>query len=170
MQYEIKYSDRKTLSIKINDDATVTVHAPKHATKKEIAKIVKEHTSWIEKGIKKQEEKNTKYAFLSEADIKRLKKEAKKYFTQKTKLFADFMGLKYGRITITSAKTRFGSCSSNKNISFSYRLMLYPEAAREYVIVHELSHLVYMNHSKEFYRLIEKVLPDYKKRRLLLKE
>ena len=47
--------------------------------------------------------------------------------------------------------------------------MLYPEAAREYVVVHELCHLVYMNHSKDFYALLAKILPDYKERRALLK-
>jgi len=79
------------------------------------------------------------------------------------------MSLKHGRITITSAKTRFGSCSSKGNISYSYRLMLYPEAAREYVVVHELAHLLEMNHSKRFYAIIEKYLPDYKERKKLLK-
>ena len=79
------------------------------------------------------------------------------------------MGLKYGRITITSAKTRFGSCSSKGRISYSYRLMLYPEAARDYVVVHELAHLVEMNHSKRFYDVIEKFMPDYKERKRMLK-
>ena len=79
------------------------------------------------------------------------------------------MNLQYGRITITSAKTRFGSCSSKGNISYSYRLMLYPEEAREYVVVHELAHLLEMNHSKRFYAVVEKYLPDYKLRRRLLK-
>ena len=99
----------------------------------------------------------------------KLKKEAKLYFEAKTRVFSEIMGLKYGRIKITSAKTRFGSCSSDKNICFSYILMLYPEPAREYVIVHELCHLVYMNHSKEFYALLESYLPDYKERKRLLK-
>ena len=79
------------------------------------------------------------------------------------------MGLKYSRITITSAETRFGSCSSKGNISYSYRLMLYPEAAREYVVVHELAHLLEMNHSKKFYAIVERYLPDYKERRRMLK-
>ena len=81
------------------------------------------------------------------------------------------MNLKYGRITITSAKTRFGSCSSKGNISFSYRLMLYPRELVDYVIVHELAHLSEMNHSDRFYKIIESVLPDYRERvkRLKLK-
>ena len=79
------------------------------------------------------------------------------------------MNLSYGRITITSAKTRFGSCSSQGNISFSYRLMLYPIEAREYVVVHELAHLLEMNHSKRFYAIVERYMPDYKERRKKLK-
>ena len=96
-------------------------------------------------------------------------RDAKKYLTNKTEYFANIMGIKCGRITITSAKTRFGSCSSKGNISYSYRLMLYPEAAREYVVVHELSHVCEMNHSKRFYAIIERYLPDYKERKKLLK-
>ena len=80
------------------------------------------------------------------------------------------MGLKPQRISITKAKTRFGSCSSKKTISFSCFLLLYPPEAVDYVVVHELAHLKYMNHQKEFYRLIEQLMPDYKKRRALLKE
>jgi predicted metal-dependent hydrolase len=79
------------------------------------------------------------------------------------------VGLKYGRITITGAKNRFGSCSSKGNIAFSYRLMLYPEAAIDYVVVHELAHLLEMNHSPAFYKIVESVMPDYKERRKLLK-
>ena len=80
------------------------------------------------------------------------------------------MGLKYGRIAITSAKTRFGSCSSKGNLSFSYLLMLYPDSAIDYVVVHELAHLKEMNHSPRFYKIIEEVLPDYKERKKLLKK
>ena len=84
--------------------------------------------------------------------------------------YAKIMGLKYSRITITGAKTRFGSCSSKGNISYSYRLMFYPESAIDYVVVHELAHLIEMNHSQRFYAVIEKVLPDYKERIALLKK
>lgn len=101
--------------------------------------------------------------------IKELKSEAEQYFNQETARYAEKMGLKYGRIRITSAKRRFGSCNTKGTICFSYRLMLYPKEAREYVIVHELAHLVYMNHSKDFYALIERFMPDYKNRKKLLR-
>ena len=103
------------------------------------------------------------------AEIKALKKEAKRYLTEKCEYFASVMGLSYNRITITSAKTRFGSCSSSKNISFSYRLMLYPEPAREYVVVHELAHILEKNHSARFYALVARYLPDWQKRQAILR-
>ena len=101
---------------------------------------------------------------MSASDISELRKIAREYIVPKTEYFSHIMGLKYGRITITGAKTRFGSCSSKGNLSFSYRLMLYPPEAIDYVIVHELAHLCEMNHSKRFYSIIERVLPDYKER------
>lgn len=72
-------------------------------------------------------------------------------------------------IKITSAKTRFGSCSGDNRLCFSYLLMLYPKEAVDYVIVHELAHIKEHNHSKRFYKLIEKYMPDYKEKIKLLK-
>ena len=108
-------------------------------------------------------------AQMTPEQIKELRETARAYLVAKTKIYADTMGLKYGRITITSAKTRFGSCSSKGNLAFSYRLMLYPEAAVDYVVVHELAHLVEMNHSPAFYKVVADVMPDYKERAKLLK-
>ena len=81
----------------------------------------------------------------------------------------DLMGVSYDKFSINSAKSRFGSCSSKKTLNFSYRLMLYPYEAIEYVCVHELAHLIEMNHSKKFWAIVEAYLPDYKARKKLLK-
>ena len=79
------------------------------------------------------------------------------------------MGLKPKGVKITSAKKRFGSCSANDSICYSWRLMLYPKEAIDYVVVHELAHIVHKNHGQGFYSLIEKYLPDYKERENLLR-
>ena len=168
MQYEIIYSDRKTVNISIKD-GNVIIKAPKKMKKEELLKIVEKHRDWILRAFEREKEKREKYESLDDAQIKALKKAARIYLTERCEYFSNLMGLKYNRITITSAKTRFGACSSAKNISFSYRLMLYPESAREYVVVHELAHLKEMNHSRRFYKIIEGVLPDYKERRRMLK-
>ena len=168
MEYSIIFSDRRTVSLSVKD-GTLTVRAPYGTKKSRIDLIVKEHTSWIEKQQLKQRTPRIKDASLTDSKIKALKKSARQVLTAKTQHFAEMMGLKYGRITITSAKTRFGSCSSKGNISYSYLLMLYPEEAIDYVVVHELAHLRELNHSPAFYRIVEKILPDYKSRAKLLK-
>ena len=168
MKYRVIYSRRKTIAISV-DKGIVTVKAPLGTDKKAIESVIVKHSAWIEKHLAIQKRKEEMMSSLTDDDIKELKKRAKIYFKEKTDYYANIMGLKYGRITITSAEKRFGSCSSEGNISFSFRLMLYPEAAREYVVVHELAHLREMNHSSRFYAIVAGVLPDYKSRKRLLK-
>jgi predicted metal-dependent hydrolase len=169
MEYKVIYSDRKTISITVKDEKVI-VKSPFGATKSQIDDIVTSHIGWIEKHIKIQSERKNQQGELTEEKIKILRKRAKEILPIKTEYYSNIMGLKYGRITITGAKTRFGSCSSRGNISFSYLLMQYPDEAIDYVVVHELAHLKEMNHSQNFYKIVESVLPDYKERRKLLKK
>ena len=83
--------------------------------------------------------------------------------------YAGLMGLRPSGITITGARTRFGSCSPKNRLCFSWRLMAYPEEAIDYVVVHELAHIVHRNHGPEFHALVESVLPDHRARRAMLK-
>lgn len=168
MDYKIIYSNRKTLALSIVD-CQLVVKAPLETSKQSVEQMILKHKLWIEKHIASQMKKREMTNELTAEDIKQIKKEAKKYFTEKIEYYSNIMGLKCSRITITSATKRFGSCNSSGRICFSYRLMLYPDAAREYVVVHELAHLKEMNHSKNFYEIIEKVMPDYKSRKRLLK-
>ncbi len=80
------------------------------------------------------------------------------------------MGLTPAAVTITGARKRFGSCSASNRICYSWRLMQYPEAAVDYVVVHELAHIVHKDHSRNFYAYVERFLPDWRERRALLKE
>ena len=167
MDYKIIYSNRKTYAISVKD-AQVVVRAPYSSNPDYIRSLVNKNAGWIEKQIKRQLNRYDKELEIEGCDIKRVKTEARQYFEAKVDEFAEIMNLKYGRITITSAKTRFGSCNSKGNICFSYRLMFYPEKAREYVVVHELAHIVHLNHSKQFYDLVARYMPDYKERKKLL--
>lgn len=74
------------------------------------------------------------------------------------------------KVRISSARTRWGSCSSKKTLSFTWRLVMAPVEIIDYVIIHELVHLHHLNHSKMFWQEVEKILPDYKKRRSWLKK
>ncbi len=74
------------------------------------------------------------------------------------------------QIRIKDQKTRWGSCSSKNNLNFSWRLIMAPERVLDYVVVHELCHLTHMNHGKEFWALVESVMPDYKDCKKWLRE
>ena len=80
------------------------------------------------------------------------------------------MGVTYGKVTLREQKTRWGSCSSNGNLNFNWKLALMPDEILYYVIVHELAHRIEMNHSERFWKIVEEVLPDYRERRKWLKE
>lgn len=168
MKYILEKQARKTFVIKVQDDGTVVVKAPLYASKRQIRSFVEKNADWIAKAEQRVEKRNALFN-KSNAEISRLRKNAKEYITKRVEFFADLMGLEMPAVKITSAKKRFGSCSYKNNLCFSLYLMLYPKEAIDYVVVHELSHIVYKNHSKQFYCLIEKYLPDYKAREKMLK-
>lgn len=162
-------SNRKTMAIEVNSKAEVIVRLPLYATKKEAEKFVADHYEWILKHCESAEEKRKLLEFTDE-EIAFLKQSADNYIKKRVLQFSKIMDLYPKSIKITSAKTRFGSCSGDNRLCFSYILMLYPKEAVDYVIVHELAHIKEHNHSKRFYKLIEKYMPDYKKRIILLKK
>ena len=90
-----------------------------------------------------------------------LKKISKKEIEKYAFLKANELKVKYNRISIKDTISRWGSCSSGGNISFSWRLILAPKYVMEYVVVHELCHLVEMNHSHRFWKLVSELYPEY---------
>lgn len=168
MIYNVVYSKRKTLAIQVTSDGEVVVRAPKNTSKKKIEETVEKYTPWIEKTKEKLENKEYSMKEASKEEEKFLRERAKEILPEKVRYYSPLIGAVPNRITITGARTRFGSCSGKNNISFSFYLMRFPEEAIDYVVVHELCHIIHHNHSKEFYNEIEKILPDYKKRKALL--
>ncbi len=168
MDYKVEYSGRKSISLTVKDN-TVCVKAPFFTPRFIIDKFVHKHRDWIEIRLNKAIEYDELNKYLTDDSIRKLKVAAKVYFKAELKKYSSIMNIKYGSMKITSAEHRFGSCSAKGNICFSYRLMLYPVEAREYVVVHELAHIIEMNHSSRFYAIIQATLPDWKQRRNLLK-
>lgn len=90
-----------------------------------------------------------------------LKEYSRKIITDRTKMLAKENNFEFKKISIREQSTRWGSCSSEKNLNFNWKLILGPQKVLDYVIVHELSHTVEMNHSKAFWLVVQKVMPDY---------
>ena len=101
--------------------------------------------------------------------MKNLKKTYRKYalqiLTEKTMFIASSINVEPEKIKVRSYKGRWGTCSYRKDISFNWKLIMAPEKIIEYVIVHELCHLIHFNHSKNFWESVENILPDYKLRK-----
>jgi len=98
-----------------------------------------------------------------------LKHKAKIYIPKRVGELSKLTGFNFSRITIRSQKTRWGSCSANSVLSFNYRLLRFDEKVIDYVIIHELCHLKELNHSKKFWKLVEKYCPNYKSLKRKLK-
>ena len=97
------------------------------------------------------------------------KQQARRLMEERVKWYASRFGLKYSAVRISSARTRWGSCSSRGSLSFTWRLVIAPLEVIDYVVAHELAHLRVKNHSPAFWREVESILPDYKARQKWLK-
>ena len=175
MEVRLIRSNRKTLAIQVNPDLSITVRAPRYASKREIDRIVEKNEAWIHKHIEKIKKNKAEYDALNikkitPEEIKTLAEQALKLIPQRVEYFARQVGVDYGRITIRNKKTHWGSCSSKGNLNFNCLLMLAPAEILDYVVVHELCHRKEMNHSKAFWAEVEKVLPDYRESVQWLKE
>ena len=101
----------------------------------------------------------------SKSEYLKYKVQALDLVKNKLEHFNQFYNFKYNKVTVRNQSTRWGSCSKSGNINFNYKLALLPESLVDYVVVHELCHLGEFNHSKKFWDLVARTVPDYKERR-----
>ena len=165
-------SRRRTLSLSVTAELEVIVKAPISMPQREIDEFVQKHSGWIEKQLcfRREQREKAKNLMLTPERIAGLKRQAAELLPQRVAYYAGIMGVRPADVKITSARTRWGSCSGKNSLNFSFLLMLVPPAAIDYVVVHELAHIRVKNHAAGFYREIEQYLPDYKQRIALLKQ
>ncbi|MFT6557896.1 M48 family metallopeptidase [Sneathiella sp.] len=98
------------------------------------------------------------------------KRHIRSLILEKVTEYAEKAGVSFGRITVKDQKSRWGSCSSAGNLNFSWRLIFMPEFVVDYIVCHEVCHLVHLNHSRDFWRLNRRLCPDTEKAKAWLKE
>lgn len=162
VKYKVIRSRRKTLALQITPEGPV-VRAPKHASDKQIEDFVSAHRAWLEKHLARINEAKAQVGSekLTPEELRALADRAAACIPARAAFYAAQMGVTYGRITIRSQKTKWGSCSSKKNLNFNCLLMLTPPEVIDCIVVHELAHLKEMNHSERFYREVLRVYPAY---------
>ena len=170
MQYSIIRSRRKTVALEVTRKLEIIVRAPLRFPQQKIESFVQNNLGWIEKAIQKQQQHESTYPEPTDAEQKQLREQAKNHIPQRVAYYSAVMGLVPTGIKITSAKRRFGSCSAKNSLCFSWRLMQYPPDAIDYVVVHELAHIVHKNHGAAFYKLIAKYMPNYNEHRATLRK
>ena len=168
MEYTLIRSGRKTLVAEIIRGGEVVVRAPYLMSQSKIEKFLAEHETRILNAVERA--KNSKPSYSSrDAEALELRRKAEKIIPKKVEYYSAIMGVKPKSVRITSAQKRFGSCSSRNTLCFSLNLMQYPDEAVDYVVVHELAHLIHLNHSREFWNTVKKYMPNYEVGRNMLK-
>jgi predicted metal-dependent hydrolase len=169
--YKLIRSERRTLAMELSPEGDLILRAPRRMPLRLIEQFIASHEKWIAKHREKLRRRAEfdEAHFSDEVQIQSLITRAKAILPEKTEYWAKIMGVTPTGVRITRAKKRFGSCSPENRIAYSYRLMAYPEEAIDYVVVHELAHIRHKNHSPDFYAFIARFLPDYKAREAILK-
>ncbi|MDO4940001.1 MAG: SprT family zinc-dependent metalloprotease [Lachnospiraceae bacterium] len=164
----IKSGRRKTMGIVITGDGSVEVRIPVWVTYAAAEEFVKDRYDWILKSRKKMLARKEKHDARNWDEIRQyttawIAGTGGLVFRAKVAYWAQKLGVTYNRITIRDVSSRWGSCSARGNLSFSWKIFVMPERLVDYLVVHELSHLRYMNHSREFWDMVQTYIPDYKK-------
>lgn len=158
VEYEIIPRKVKYWRLEIKDEKLVLI-APSRQVDHE--KIIAKHKNWIYKKFKEINKKKNSAKRIN-LDFNRSDDEFRDLIENFIQKFSKTLNVSVNKVYFKKMKTRWGSCSSRKNISINVYLKYLPENLIEYVIFHETAHLVELNHSKEFWNIISSKFPDYK--------
>ena len=167
--YELIRAKRRSMSLKVDLDGTITVRAPYRMPVQTADWFVEGHRDWIEVRLKAGARIMAERPAYTDEERAEGRKRAAEIIEARCRYYAPVMGVSYGTVTIREQKTRWGSCSVKGNLNFNWKLVLMPPEILDYVVVHELAHRIQMNHSAAFWAEVGKILPDYRERRQWLK-
>lgn len=154
------------LRLSVHPGARLIVSAPYFASRRSIERALELKESWLRRQLHVYKAAPTPQ---DRARYLKYKERALRLVKERLERYNNIYGLSYGKLSIRDQKSRWGSCSKAGNLSFNYRLALLPLRLADYVIVHELCHRRYFDHSPRFWSLVAETVPDYKKRRAELK-
>ena len=213
--YSLKKSSRKTASIYIERDGSVSVLVPKTLKKSDVEELIEKKRKWIYRNLAEWQDMNAArirrqyvsgegflylgrsyrlklvddqperlslkggYFCLLSKDGRLQKPDAafKSFYKSKgqekisdrVKFYSDRMGVDPAGVRVLELKNRWASCTPEGRLNFHWKCMMAPPTIIDYIVVHELAHLRYLNHTKAFWNQVDKVLPDYRERKQWLK-
>lgn len=170
IEYTHKTNSRsRRLRLAVRPDGKVIVTSAPFVSKSIISDFISSNQNWIENKL--NHFKNFKPLIQdSRASYLKHKESARKIAHEKVRHFNNFYNFKFNNISIKNQKTCWGSCSKKGNLNFNYKIALLPQELSDYIVAHEICHLKEFNHSKNFWDLLAKTIPDYQNRRNELKK
>ena len=172
IDYTLKKSAKaRRMRLAVYCDGSVVITAPHGLNETITERFIKEKTGWLLSklaffgGLDK-----SPFTRHSYKDYIANKEKALLIISKKTEILAKKQGYCYNKINIKNQKTRWGSCSRRGNLNFNYKVIFLPEKIQDYIIAHELCHLREFNHSRKFWNLVEKIIPNYSDIRKELKK
>lgn len=160
----------RRLTLRITSDLKVLVTIPRGVNVKVATKFVEEHGDWIAREFERLHSVERLPEPTSSHELTRAKIRARQLVHHKLLHFNTHYHFTYLGVSIRSQRTRWGSCSRHRHLSFNYRIIFLPEVLQNYIIVHELCHLKEMNHSSHFWKLVQETIPAYLELRRELKK
>ncbi len=158
------YSTRRSsrISLAVRPSGEIRLSYPPYISQRRALEFLESKQEWIA-SVKAKYASRPTPPKLSKADIEQLRIKAKSYLPTRVAELAKQFGFSYGKVTIRAARTKWGCCTAQNNLSLSLFLMLLPRHLQDYVIVHELCHTVHHNHSAQFHALADRCLQGREK-------
>jgi len=163
VDYTLRKSKRaRRMRLAVYCDGTIVVTTPFDLQESTAERFIREKSQWLFSKIAFFKQfKGQAIARYSESDYLKYKDDAYALAVARVNYFNKLYKASFNKINIRNQKTRWGSCSKKGNLNFNYKIALLPQRLTDYIIVHELCHLKEFNHSRKFWKHVEKGIPDY---------
>lgn len=153
----------RSIRLVVRADGSLRITYPLFGNRSRAIAFAESKREWIERTRQRLKERTANYPTITPADIERLRREARAYIPATLERLAREHGFNYSSLRISSAHTRWGSCSGRNGISISLFVMLLPEHLREFILLHELCHTRHHNHSASFHTLLDGLVDGHER-------
>lgn len=160
--YTLKTSKKaKKIRLSIHCDGSFVATRPAGLSENIVEKFIIQKTAWVLSKLEYFKQFKGSISGSNRGDYLKHKDEALKLANERINYFNKIYNFRFSKISVRNQKTRWGSCSRKRNLNFNYKILSLPKYISDYVIVHELCHLKEFNHSRNFWNLVAKAIPDY---------
>ena len=165
----VRHPRARRYVLRVRPDGTVRVTLPRWGSRLHAELFAEQQRHWIDRQrALLRPSPHPRLVFTPEA-LKELRQQASRELPPRLHHLAEQHGLVVSRVSIRNQRSRWGSCSPSGHICLNWRLVLMPDAVRDYVLIHELMHLRRLDHSRHFWRLVAHACPDYQDARQWLR-